>query len=440
MAFNVPVQSPLTQTQEQVLAKLGSLNSLLTIPFKTFSVKSKKEQISLLDYMTKIADSVLGSGYIDLLIIKFINELFDKNSEKLEKAIIKSLAASYDEKSITISQSKSNQQWLEENVQPELHIAFQILKALLVKKIICMIFGPKDRMAMPNLNGNYSNPYLPNNFDDLPPNQLLDNSSLADVMFTTVNTESNSFGDSELNIVKLKEQLEKGQITFTISCQDVKVNLPQSILADLDENIENNIAFFNGSTTGGNTVTYQNPANGFVALTSYINDETQRTNNEENKNAINKSWLRILLDKIINLLPLALMPILTIIVSRVNKNIENETGANPNYSAEFIIGLAVGLKNVFSDPDVFKSKSTFYRVMMNSIYAIALTIVLKRLIKEISKRIIKAIAKKKANDLARKFKRLQTRAKLIQQQAEEVEKKVIAARSLEILKPIFNYI
>ncbi len=443
MAFNVPIQNPLTQAQEQTLAKLGSLNALLTNPFKSFSTLGKSKQISLLDYATKISDATLGSGYIDLLIFKFLNELFDKNSIKLEKIIIKSLAASFDAQGVTISLGQKNKDWLEANVQDELHIAFQILKALMVKKIACMIFGPKENMKVSSIPpGTYNNTYLPDsgNFDDLDPNELLDNSALSDVMFTTVNTESNTFGDSEANIVKLRQQLEKGQVTFTISCQDVKINLPPSVIAEMDDNITNNIQSFLGQTIPGQTVTYQNPANGFVTLTGHINNETQAINNEENVNAVKKSWLRILLDKTINLLPLVLLPFIRKVCDKVNQNIQSQTGNNsPILSAELIIGLAVGLKNIHSDESLFKKNSTFYTVIMNSIYAMVLGIILKKLIKEITKIITKALAKKRARDLQTKYKRLQARAKILQDQSRQVENKILSAKALETLKPIFNY-
>lgn len=443
MAFNVPVQQPLTSSQNEALSKLNSMNNLLTIPFKRFFDKPKSQQISLIDFLTMIANSILGSGYIDTLILKFINDLFDKNSKKLEKAIIKGLAGALDSKPITIKQGMSNKDWLTANVEPELHAAMAILKAVIIKRIMILIYGPKQRMnPMTIPAGTYNNPYLPDSgfYDDLSPDDYLDNASLSDVMFTTVNTESNTYGDVEMNIVKLKQQLERGQITFTISCQEVKINLPESILQSADDAIQNNVVSYLGQTVGGGPQTYQNPSKVLVELTGHIDSEVQRINNEENVSAVRKSWLRILLDKILNLMPLVLYPIMRKVLDKINAQIQADTGVNPNLTVENTLGLAVAIKNGISDKNLFEKNSVFYKILMNAVYSIILALILKKLIPKITKLIAKALAKKRGNDLKRKIKRLQARAKLLQEQAQNVEKKVMAAKALTVIKPVMNYI
>ena len=336
MAFNVPVQNPLTGAQSEALSKLQTMNNLLVIPFKKFFDKPKTEQISLLDFVTKITDSVFGVGYIDSLIMTFFNDLFDKNSEKLESSIIKGIAKALDSKTkadgspITIKQGMSNEEWLTANVKPELHVAMRILKAILVKKAIQLMFGPKDKIKPltlpPNNYGN--NFYLTQNYTDLTPDQYLDNAALQDVMFTTVNVASNTYGDIEYNIVQLKEQLAKGIVTFTVSCQDVKINLPESILQSADAVIDNNIkAYLKGTTVGGGQATYQNPAGVLVELNGHVQNETQRINSEENAAAVRKSWIRIMLDKMINLLPIVLYPILQKILDKINIELQKQAAA-----------------------------------------------------------------------------------------------------------------
>lgn len=549
MAFNVPIQQPLTGAQSEALSKLSSMNNLLTIPFKKFFDRPKSQQISLLDFLTKIADATLGVGYIDNLIMSFINRLFDKGSDELVSAIIKGLAAALDAKPITIKQGISNKDWLDQNVKQELNVAMELLKALLIKKIIILIYGPKDRIKPlklpPNNYGN--NFYLTQNYTDLSPDDYLDNASLSDVMFTTVNTVSNTYGDVEYNIIKLREQLEKGIITFTVSCQDVKINLPESILQSADAIIDNNIkVFLQGQTVGGGQVTYQNPAGVLVELNGYVDSEAQRINSEENAGAIRKSWIRILLDKIINLLPLVLYPILQKVLDKINLEIQaaaaGQTGSNVNVPAnipvseqvatagansqivitasmlttivpgtfkvsfnsvtmtdngsgslsgpsgeagtidyntgvgsitltnalpngtaimaqyektpndpfavnvpiltvENTLGLLTSVKNDISkDRSLFDKNSTFYKVIMNGIYALVLSLILKKLIPKITKLITKALAKRKANQLARKFKRYQARAKLLQEQAQEIEKKAEAAQALKALKVVYDYV
>ena len=549
MAFNVPTQNPLTGAQSEALSKLQQMNNLLVIPFKKFFDKPKSQQISLLDFLTKITDSVFGVGYIDSLIMNFFNDLFDKNSEKLESAIIKGIGKALDAQNITIKDGTDNEQWLVANVKPELHVAMRILKAILVKKAIQLIFGPKDKIKPltlpPNNYGN--NFYLTQNYTDLNPDDYMSNAALQDTMFSTVNLVSNTYGDIEYNIVKLKEQLEKGIVTFTVSCQDVKINLPESILQSADAIIDNNIkVYLQGTTQGGGQATYQNPTGVLIELNGHVQNETQRINSEENAAAVRKSWIRIMLDKMINLLPLVLYPILQKMLDKINlelqakaaalsgsnvvppantpvtenigetngttynsiitsvkttiapstftvsfdnetfrdngsgslfNNLNNNVGTidyntgvgsftttlptptgstivatyqatpeNPfavNFpllTVDNTLGLFTSIKDdAKNNRSLFDKNSTFYKIIMNVIYSTILTLILKKVIPKITKLIAKALAKRKANKLQRKFKRYQARAKLLQQQAEELEKKAESAMALKALKIVYDY-
>lgn len=330
MAFNVPIQQPLTKAQSEALGKLGSMNNLLTIPFKAYFDRPKGEQISLLDFLTKITDATLGVNYIDNLIMDFIDDFLDEKSEKLQDIIIKALSEALDKKPITIKKNVSNKDWLNQNVKPELNLAMVILKGYIMKKVLILIFGPKNRIKPLTLPpNNYGNNFLlTTNYDDLSADDYLNNAALQNAMFTTVNTVSNSFGDIEYNIIKLKEQLEKGLVTFTVSCQDVKINLPVSILESADSIIDNNIkVYLQGTTVGGGPVTYQNPVGVVVELNGYVESETQRINSEENASSVRMSWIRILLDKLINLIPLVLYPLLQKILDRINLEIQEAEAA-----------------------------------------------------------------------------------------------------------------
>ena len=558
MAFNVPVQNPLTGAQSEALSKLQTMNNLLVIPFKKFFDRPKSEQISLLDFLTKITDATLGVGYIDNLIMTFFNDLFDKNSEKLESSIIKGIAKALDSKTkadgspVTIKQGMSNEEWLTANVKPELHVAMRIIKAILVKKAIQLMFGPNDKIKVLKLppNDYDNNFYLTKNYTDLTADQYLENAALQDVMFTTVNVASNTYGDIEYNIVQLKEQLAKGIVTFTVSCQDVKINLPESILQSADAVIDNNInVYLQGQTVGGGQATYQNPAGVLVELNGHVENETQRINSEENAAAVRKSWIRIMLDKMINLLPIVLYPILQKILDKINLELQQQaaaiSGSNVTPPANTPITETIGSTNgkkfnvfvvngitgsttiapgtlkvsydnetfvdggsgsLLSSPNnnigridyntgvgsftttsttptgstivakyeatppspfainfplltvdntlglftsikddsknnrsLFDKNSTFYKIIMNAIYSTLLTLILKLVIPKITKLIAKALAKRKANQLQRKFKRYQERAKLLQQQAQELEKKAQAGLALKALKAVYDY-
>jgi hypothetical protein len=365
-------------------------------------------------------------------------------------------------------------------------------------------------------------------------------------MFTTVNVASNTYGDIEYNIVQLKEQLAKGIVTFTVSCQDVKINLPESILQSADAVIDNNIkVYLQGQTQGGGQVTYQNPSGVLVELNGHVENETQRINSEENAAAVRKSWIRIMLDKMINLLPLVLYPILQKILDKINLELQEQaaaiSGSNvtppantpvtesigetngtkfnsiitsvkttiapgtlrvsfgseifidggngsllsnlnnsgtidyntgvgsftttlptptgstivaiyeatppspfainfPLLTVDNTLGLLTSIKDDSkNNRSLFDKNSTFYKIIMNAIYSTLLTLILKKVIPKITKLIAKALAKRKANQLQRKFKRYQERAKLLQQQAQELEKKAEAGLALKALKVVYDY-
>ena len=113
----------------------------------------------------------------------------------------------------------SNELWLVENALPVLHLIFQEVKVLIVKQIIAMIFGPKNKMSGPNLQQQI--PTSPLNND-----QILEQVLAAQSMFSLSTSEGNEYGDMEYNLVQLKKQLTDGIVQFTISCQDIKIKLP----------------------------------------------------------------------------------------------------------------------------------------------------------------------------------------------------------------------
>ena len=112
----------------------------------------------------------------------------------------------------------------------------------------------------------------------------------------------------------------------------------------------------------------------------------------------------------------------------------------PLLTVDNTLGLFTSIKDDSkNNRSLFDKNSTFYKVIMNAIYSTLLTLILKKVIPKITKLIAKALAKRKANQLQRKFKRYQERAKLLQQQAQELEKKAQAGLALKALKAVYDY-
>ena len=92
MAVKSPVVSPLNESQERLLAQLGSLKNVLTLPFKTQLKISPDKQISSFDYLLRIAQTTVGQAAIDVLLKSFIDKIFDPNNDKLERKILHSFS------------------------------------------------------------------------------------------------------------------------------------------------------------------------------------------------------------------------------------------------------------------------------------------------------------------------------------------------------------
>ena len=54
MAFKTQQNAPLTDSQKEVTAKIGSMKSLLSLPFRRNKNIPKNQQISTFDYLLKI--------------------------------------------------------------------------------------------------------------------------------------------------------------------------------------------------------------------------------------------------------------------------------------------------------------------------------------------------------------------------------------------------
>lgn len=430
MAFKSPVVSPLNESQERLLAQLGSLKNVLTLPFKTQLKISLDKQISSFDYLLRIAQTTVGQAAIDVLLKSFIDKIFDPNNDKLERIILHSLAVSLDKQNKKISNNPdiSNEKWLIDNTLPALHLIFQEVKVLIVKQLIAMIFGPKTQMNSPTSQ----------QIQDVTPlstDEILDNVLAAESMFSLSNSEGNQFGDMEYNMVNLKQQLEKGIVQFTISCQDIKIKLPDNFNQDIDNMLSSIIKTLPGITGEPTTGIIRNPTIAFNYIENHVANELQRINSQENVNAVRKSWIQILLEKLFNLLIISITPFLKGVFDKINS--ENPT---LNIAIIGIISSPLELKNLSnSDQQQFEYKSWFMKTFLNAMYALLLSILLKFLIKEVKKLIKNAIAKRAAIKLQSKLKRMAKIKESLNTVQKNIEKAQRAAEALKEFNDIFNF-
>ena len=408
MGFQKPIENILTDEQEKLLAQLSSIKNSFSLKIKKPKFLENSQQISTFDYTRKIAESTLGSASMDLFLKSFLDKLFDPNSNKLEKIILKSFAKSLDAKGKKISQTQTNQEWLLQHALVPLNAVFRAAKAEIVKKIITMVFGPKEKMSN----------------DPVQQTILLNSAICSSDMFSVSNPVNDFDGDFEFNKVELKKRLEKGEVIFIISCQEVKIKLPETITNQADDVISNN------SNPNKPKI---NPAIMFEQVNNTVTAETQRINAQENANSVRKSFAQIMVEKVINLLPIALGPYLPGIISTINDVSGNDIGLTP----EELTPSPCEIRTMCTGDEVaFKQKTSFVSALMNGIYAYLLSVIIQRLIKELKKLIKNYIVQKSKDAIRRKIAKRQF---ISDESLQKLEKAQKFNAAVQQLSSIFKY-
>lgn len=281
MAFQPTVNATLTASQNELTSKIGSMKNLLSLGFRIPKNVPKDQQISTFDYLVKIL-RLLG---IDpqIVFLQFIDLIFDEAGNFLENQVITAVGASLDAKGIKLSNERSNADVIAGAVPATF---LQTAKEAMAKQLVMMIFGPKDGSSSVSLV----------------PDPEIRNRAFADAvcgsnMFTLSNNPTVRNEDLEYNRVRLKEQLEKGEVQFEINCQSVKIKLPK----------DPSVFFGSG---GPNTQTSRpiTPAQSVNQVINYVANQTQNINNEENAKSAGKSFSEILIGKLMSYISTMVFP------------------------------------------------------------------------------------------------------------------------------------
>ena len=287
MAFNTIPNNQLTTTQADLTAKVGSMKSLLALPFLKQTNIPKKNQISTFDYLKLILTSIGINP--DILMQAFVSKVFDQTTNFLENVVVTAVGASLDAKGIHLAKGQKNANVLNAQLTALNQSNFlAVAKLAIAKELTYMIFGPKD--------GASSSALVP---DQTRRNFLFGEAICGYNMFTLSNNPSIQNNDIEYNRVQLKTQLEAGQVIYQISCQDVKISLPPD---------PGFIFGAGGATTvAGQTL---NPAQSLDVLVSYINNSVQRINNQSNANKAGSTFYEVLITKLMSYITTLTIPYL----------------------------------------------------------------------------------------------------------------------------------
>ncbi len=315
MAYVVPLEQPLSESQAKLIAQVGSMKNLTDLSFlKKFKLK-KEEEISLFDYLIK----VLRAMGIDpqILLTSFLNEFFrtDKMIEFLFSAIAKLAAAMYKkldpnyELSFTLYACPGNQcslnekmtddqivelvecnyRWLDSQtiIKEPLAIALTALKTRMIQELMILIFGkPKKEEAAVGPNG------LVNDTGRM--NELIEELICGgNQIFSVSVPASSNYGEIEYNRLQKIEQAKKGNLSFQITCQGAQISLPDDpmyLFKDVPPGFQ-----------GGQSVT---PQVAMANVFNYVGNQIQRktTGGSSQSNAISaeKSFVQKFLETLIS--------------------------------------------------------------------------------------------------------------------------------------------
>lgn len=271
----------------------------------------------------------------------------------------------------------SNEEYLTKYLLPFLTIG----KRALAAKVISMIFGPKQKMD--------NNPELQN--------ILLNSAACGEKMFSVYNNPSVTEAELEFNRIKLKEQLEKGKIELVISCQKIQISLPENYLQEFD--------LEDSETIGISEQDRVNPANSFLLMQNFVQNEIQNQRSTEDPSSVRRSFLQIIVDKITQYLGIAFVtnPQMSQVMNFINFEL-SKSGQTP-LSARELCSSPCEIVNACksNNKEEFEKKSAFNDVLSNSLLALVLSLMLPKIIRE-SKLIIRGYFAEKAKEKIAKLR------------------------------------
>jgi len=421
MAFDLPISSPLTQTQAELTSKIGSMKSLLSLPIDLNLNIPKSKQISTYDYLIKVMRT-LGLDP-DLVFNIFLNKVFDVSGDFLEEKVIFAVADAIGEKgrqlptiintSATTQQKeeykKANRAYLK-NLVPSTFL--QAFKQQIAKNLSLMIFGPR--------NGNAANVLNP---DPLERNRLIEDAICGESLFSLSNDPITLPQDIEYSRTALRRQLEIGQVIIEVNCQDVKISLPE----------DPGYIFEGGGLFSLAGATPPNPSQSLNILVQHVKNQGQRINNEQNSNSIGKSFFEILIFKLLNYISSLVFPFLGPIFSLISSD-PAAAGLGP----ENIAYSNCAIMNSSNDPSQNpKEKQEFFRSLANALLKELLRLLLVIVIKEFKKLVANYFASTEADKQRRRAEKTKKKFEIFNkggQAAENLNKAkryAVAASSLD---------
>lgn len=484
MAYIVPLEQPLSETQAKLIAQVGSMKNLTDLPFlRKFKLK-KEDDISLFDYLLK----VLRAMGIDpqILFTAFLNDFF--KTEKLVEFIltaVSKLAASTKKKldpnfipspspdpnsnvpffdsnpstnsstemtdDQTVELVESNYDWL--NSQSYIKISLteilEKLKTRMIQELMILIFGkPKKDEAAVGPNG------LVNDTDRL--NELIDEAVCGGSSIFSVSVPASSnFGDVEYNRLQKTEQVKNGNLSFQITCQGVQISLPDDpmyLFKDVPPGFQ-----------GGQPVSPQAAMeNVFNYVGSQIQRKTSGGNSQSNAKTAEKSFIQKFLETLISSITTLVKPFFVGFVDSahvppeasdilsqgsgdaftmltdglLNAVFPQSVTTNPNTlkrEGEFVPPTSCEIANLYDKENLDsakKKKTALITILCNLLLNMAISFIMSYVLKKVKDMIMKYIAKRAQAKYQRKIDKMKKKfeTSLLGRTAKKAEKAARQAR------------
>lgn len=405
MAIDLPINAPLTESQGELTAKIGSMKSLLALPSIKKRNIPKGNQISAFDYLLKVLDTMGLSP--EVIFNAFLTKVFDEATTFLEDKVCDAIGDAIGEQGRqlnpyinTVAPTKeqkkaykaSNRAYIRSIIHPLLaNQTIQVLKQDLAKKLMVMIFG------QPNTTPNS----LITNQAEV--DRLIGAAVCGEGLFSLSNDPIVRNQDIEYNRIKLREQLEKGEVQFEISCQTVKIKLP-----------EDPGFIFNGGTIAVQQGSVVTPAQSINYTVQYVNNQVQRINNEANANKSGKKFFQILIEKLLGFISTMVEPYLPNLFAAINSNL----ALSEQVSMGDFIFDSCAIKNDSSSD----TKKAFAKSLFNALLKDLLKLLLLFAIKKFKQLIANYISRTALEKQRRKLEKAKLKLKVFSDLADNADK------------------
>jgi methionyl-tRNA synthetase len=246
-------------------------------------------------------------------------------------------------------------------------------------------------------------------------------------MFAISNDPQLTDSDIEYTRIKKREELQNGQVIYEISCQDVKITLP-----------ENPTIFFQG---GGVNSVGQNlpltPYQSIVQINQYVVNQSQKINSEKNSNKVGKSFLQTMVESLISAMATLVQPYLPEVFATISGAITTENNL-PSDSVSFptvdFVSSMCEINNLSSSGATEaekKQKKEFVRSLLNSLLKDLIKLLLnyaikrfKKFIKEYFAQKVKERQKRKLDKAKLKYAQRLAQINKAKAEAEEAKEKI----------------